>query len=171
MGERDAAAILALAETLAADALDGMVVSVPQLPGDAERIREAVLAALVEATGGADGCAVEVEAVGLDGAVRLTVDGTQDVLYAKRTDGIVKNSAEAPNDDYLILNFAADGSVIGIQVIEAHGLIPDEWKRHPDRGLVPPDILEEVDRWFTGEDGAVHVRVTGPAWLLGCVDG
>lgn len=81
-------------------------------------------------------------------AVRLTIDDIQDVLYAKRDGGIVKKSREAPHDGYLILNFGPDGAIVGIQVVEARGMVPEEWRRHPDRGLVPPDILEAVDRWF-----------------------
>ena len=90
----------------------------------------------------------------MSSAIVLTFDDVQDVLYAKRVSAIVKSSAEAPSDSYLILNMASDGSVVGVQVVDANGIPTEEWKHHPDRSLVPKDILDVVDRWISERKAA-----------------
>ncbi len=80
--------------------------------------------------------------------VRLGLDEEQDVLYVAFDDAESALSAESPSDGYLIINYSKDKRIVGVQVIRAHEMVPEEWKHHPDRDVLPAAILEAVDRWY-----------------------
>jgi uncharacterized protein YuzE len=79
--------------------------------------------------------------------IQCSLDKNQDVLYIKYRDILSHHGKEAPHDGYLILNYAEDGSVVGLQILDATKITWNEWIQHPDRSLIPSDILQVIDRW------------------------
>ena len=79
-------------------------------------------------------------------------DKVQDVLYIVRADGYIFTSSPTPNDGYLILDFDRDGTTVGARLLDARGMPAAEWKRHPDRHLIPRDLLFGLDEWFDAKE-------------------
>lgn len=86
--------------------------------------------------------------------VKLSFDDEVDVLYARLEGSEIVDSRESDSDFELVLNFDKSGKIVGIQLIGAR-VIPDSvWATHPARALLPPEILNVVDRWKSG--GSIH---------------
>lgn len=83
-------------------------------------------------------------------------DDSADVLYVRRDVARIVNSKEAPDDGYLILNYDSLGSVVGVQLLFASEMDLIYWRSHPDRNVLPVDILTELDSWFDS-----HVEAQG----------
>lgn len=84
----------------------------------------------------------------MNDVVRLALDEDQDVLYVTLADFESALSEESPSDGYLIINYSKDKRVVGVQVIRAREMVPEEWQNHPDRDSLPPEILNAVDSWY-----------------------
>lgn len=80
--------------------------------------------------------------------VRMTHEPVGDVLYALRSGVHVAKSRTAPEDDYLILNMDTVGNIVGVQLICAATMPVSFWKDHPDREIVPQDLLTALDTWI-----------------------
>lgn len=55
----------------------------------------------------------------------------------------------APADNHILLTRMKNppNRVICVEVMGAKALIPDKWLTHPDRPLIPNDLLQEIDVW------------------------
>jgi len=81
----------------------------------------------------------------------VRIDKKNDVMYVKM--GTVKYSREAPHDSELVLNYN-DDVCIGLQLIGYSRLSPSEWLEHPDRALIPENILKYVDHFYGIKEGS-----------------
>jgi len=54
----------------------------------------------------------------------------------------------SPNDPRMLLEFDSCNVVVGVDVLGASVLVPSAWQQHPDRALIPRDILRELDSWL-----------------------
>jgi uncharacterized protein YuzE len=80
--------------------------------------------------------------------ISVSVDTAADVLYVKREHARIVDSAFAPNDSDFVVNYDDVHNVVGVQLIAAAELEPRLWFEHPDRLLIPSDILDAIDAWF-----------------------
>lgn len=79
--------------------------------------------------------------------VLVRVDEISDVFYARRENTSSAFSNEAPNDGYLVISYDAGGNIVGIKLMAASEMPHEFWRRHPDRGVIPPDLLDAIDAW------------------------
>lgn len=84
----------------------------------------------------------------MNAQVNVKHDGAADVLYVLRNVARVSISREAPDDGYMILNYDSFGSIVGVQLMCASEMDMNYWRSHPDRSVLPVDILAELDSWF-----------------------
>lgn len=80
--------------------------------------------------------------------VLIRFDNDTDVVSAFLAGSKSSDVAPAPFDRHLLLDRDEGGCIVGIEVHGARALVPAAWRTHPDRVVVPPDILEQVDSWF-----------------------
>lgn len=85
-------------------------------------------------------------------AARSTVvvdyDSRDDVLCVRRSDATDVATAEAPYDGAgIYLSSDASGVVVLVTIMAASGMPVGLWPTHPDRGLMPPDLLDAIDTW------------------------
>lgn len=85
----------------------------------------------------------------MEKSLRITCDTDAGVLYARRVGVRIATSRYGEADTLLVLNLDAEGDVVGLQLEGALELTPAEWRQHPDRGLIPPDMLAKIDGWFS----------------------
>ncbi len=78
--------------------------------------------------------------------VVVAFDGLTDVVSAYFDETCAAAVRPAPHDGLLLLEYAADGSVVGAEVLAATARLPQRWFDHPDRGQLPPEMLTELDR-------------------------
>lgn len=76
----------------------------------------------------------------------LSLDQATDVLYARIPDAGIARSREAPSDGFVILNEDESGAVVGVQILYASEFA-EHWGEHPDRHLLPVELIEALDRW------------------------
>lgn len=77
-------------------------------------------------------------------------DEVCDVIYVRRDDARTVNSEEAPNDGCLILSDDAQGETVAAKLLFVSEMPPEFWWSHPDRGLIPADVLSAMDAWIGG---------------------
>lgn len=73
----------------------------------------------------------------LTDVVSVYVDGTR-----------AERARPAPIDSHILLELDASGGVVGVEVMRASDLARNRWAEHPDRSVVPTDLLSELDRWL-----------------------
>lgn len=74
-----------------------------------------------------------------------TLDEVRKVLYVREFDAYPFTSREAPRDGGLILSYDRAGAIIGVQLIDPEALRGKPWQQHPDRELLPADLLALLD--------------------------
>lgn len=74
--------------------------------------------------------------------ITVKYDPTGDCLYVKRVGAVIVNSDTAEDDDCLIRNYDATGTIVGLQV-----LYPDARAGFPESGI-PLDFVEAVQLWM-----------------------
>lgn len=79
--------------------------------------------------------------------VTVDYDAHGDVLYVFRKGAKVKHSSETPNDGYVIVSYDATEAIVGVTLLGASEMPVAFWPTHPDRGAIPPDLLEALDAW------------------------
>jgi uncharacterized protein YuzE len=77
--------------------------------------------------------------------VRITLDPAADVLYVKVDQARIADSMCAPHDDLLIFNMDPSGQVVGVQLLGASDLPIVDWVEHPDRSMLPMELLDAID--------------------------
>ena len=78
----------------------------------------------------------------------IDFDAMTDVLVVQRDGAAIVKGRPSPHDNHLMLELDAGGAVVGLLLMSASVRILSAWRAHPDRGLLPPDILAEVDAWL-----------------------
>lgn len=81
----------------------------------------------------------------------LAYDAQADVIYVRSEGARSVTSNEAPSDGHLILSTDASEAVVGTTLMAASEMPADFWCTHPDRGLVPTDLLAAMDAWIGGD--------------------
>lgn len=80
--------------------------------------------------------------------IMIDFDDLTDVVVVQRDGAAIVKARPAPHDNHLMFELDASGAVVGIEVMGASDRVPSFWRGHPDRGLVPAEILSEADRWL-----------------------
>lgn len=88
------------------------------------------------------------EECGQTETISVRYDEAHDVLHIKRQTRGLKHADEAPNDCNLIVGRNANGVIVGVQIVGARRLSYREWASHPDRILLPINILARIDQWY-----------------------
>lgn len=78
--------------------------------------------------------------------VHVQYDEVVDVLDVY-LDGMLAHRVGTGQDGHIIFEWDDKGEVVGVEILGSSTLYPGMWKRHPDRGSMPPPILEAVDQY------------------------
>jgi uncharacterized protein YuzE len=81
--------------------------------------------------------------------VLIVFDDLVDVVSAHFADTRAARVSPAPADNHMLLEFDTAGNVVGVEIQGTADLVPDHWRRHPDRSFLPQEIATELDRWLT----------------------
>lgn len=81
-------------------------------------------------------------------SLAIDVDDRTGTLYAKLPGTRMVVSDHAPNDDDIVLNLDEKNRVIGVIIIDAVDADAESWLAHPDRALIPEEMLKHLDAWF-----------------------
>jgi hypothetical protein len=80
--------------------------------------------------------------------VLIDFDGLTDVVSVYLADTMAAHFGPAPTDHHMLVERDEGGRVVGVEVLGASALVPSFWNRHPDRHILPSEILDELDRWL-----------------------
>jgi uncharacterized protein YuzE len=80
--------------------------------------------------------------------VKIVFDEITDVVSVFIDGKRARKVRNAQHDHQILLEYDADGKIVGIEVTGASVLDPSKWPYHPDRGAMPAELLDELDRWL-----------------------
>lgn len=80
--------------------------------------------------------------------VLIKFDDLTDVVSVYLADTIADRVRPAPHDRHMMLEVDTAGSVVGVEVQGASSRMRARWELHPDRSLLPGDLLLELDAWL-----------------------
>jgi uncharacterized protein YuzE len=78
----------------------------------------------------------------------IRFDNLTDVVSAFIEDTKTAEYRPAPSDCHIMIERDAAGSVVGVELCGASRITRARWEHHPDRNIVPSDLLVELDRWL-----------------------
>ena len=81
--------------------------------------------------------------------VEVDFDDLTDVLSAFVAGTTTDRVLPAPCDGHLLVERDASGNVIGVEVLNASALRYSFWQTHPDRNILPYEILQVLDSWIS----------------------
>lgn len=65
----------------------------------------------------------------------------------------IASSCEDPDDSLLVFSYNEARQVVGLLVLFADEMAPEEWEKHPGRERAPGELVSAVDRWLRERDG------------------
>jgi hypothetical protein len=80
--------------------------------------------------------------------ILISFDDLTEVLSAYVAGTRTAHFGPAPSDGHLMLERDHDGNVVGVELLTSSLSGLPFWKRHPDRGVVPTELVAEIDRWL-----------------------
>lgn len=84
----------------------------------------------------------------MNSRIIVRFDSVLDVLAATRAGAAVVRARPSKSDGRLILRLDSGGAVVGLEILGPTEIRPQFWREHPDRHILPPELLSEVDAWM-----------------------
>jgi uncharacterized protein YuzE len=81
-----------------------------------------------------------------DSNLAVTYDTHNNVLYVCLTDQIIKSSKTPEDDNFVILNYNANGEIVGLQLLEFSDATETYWRSFEKE--IPPILFNAVLNWI-----------------------